>query len=62
MPFAPIPIPEIGEGSLYANEHYNLWVALVCLIMVAGSVLAVGINSKRKIKQHLIQHEPDSLL
>ena len=62
MPFAPIPVPEIGVGSLYAIEKYNLWVAGICLIVVSSSVLAVGIHSKRKIRQHLIQHEPDSLL
>ena len=62
MPFAPIPIPEIGVGGLYAIEKYNVWVAGICLIVVSASVLAVGIHSKRKIRQHLIQHEPDSLL
>ena len=62
MPFAPIPVPEIGVGSLYAIEKYNVWVAGICLIVVSSSVLAVGIHSKRKIRQHLIQHEPDSLL
>ena len=62
MPFAPIPIPEIGDGGLYAIEKYNVWVAGICLIVVSSSVLAVGIHSKRKIRQHLIQHEPDSLL
>ena len=62
IPFAPIPIPEIGSGGLYANEHYNVWVAGLCLIIVGSSVLAVGIQSKRKIKEHLIRHEPDSLL
>ena len=62
MPFAPIPVPKIGVGSLYAIEKYNIWVAGVCLIVVSSSVLAVGIHSKRKIRQHLIQHEPDSLL
>ena len=62
MPFAPIPIPEIGVGGLYAIEKYNVWVAGICLIVVISSVLAVGIHSKRKIRQHLIQHEPDSLL
>ena len=62
MPFAPIPIPEIGVGGLYAIEKYNVWVAGICLIVVSSSVLAVGIHSKRKIRQHLIQHEPDSLL
>ncbi len=62
MPFAPIPVPEIGFGGLYAIEKYNVWVAGICLIVVSSSVLAVGIHSKRKIRQHLIQHEPDSLL
>ena len=62
MPFAPIPIPEIGVGGLYAIEKYNVWVAGICLIVVSSSVLAVGIHSKRKIRQHLIQQEPDSLL
>ena len=62
MPFAPIPAPEIGVGGLYAIERYNVWVASICLLAVSSSVLAVGIHSKRKIRQHLIQHEPDSLL
>jgi len=62
IPFAPIPIPEIGIGVLYADERYNVWVAGLCLLVVSTSVLAVGIQSKRKIRQHLIQHEPDSLL
>ena len=62
MPFAPIPIPEIGNGSLYADERYNIWVAALCLLVVSGSVFSVGLHSKRKIKEHLLQHEPDSLL
>ncbi len=62
MPFAPIPWPEIGSGSLYADERYNVWFAGLCLLIVAGSVMGVGLHSKRKIKEHLIQHEPDSLL
>lgn len=62
LPFAPIPIPEIGVGSLYADERHNLIIAAFCLLVVGGSVFAVGLHSKRKIKEHLIQHEPDSLL
>jgi poly-gamma-glutamate system protein len=62
MPFAPIPLPEIGTGRLYAIERYNLWVASFCLLIVSGSIVLVGIQSKRKIKEHLIEHEPDSLL
>ena len=62
MPFAPIPIPEIGNGSLYADERYNILVAALCLLVVSGSVFSVGLHSKRKIKEHLLKHEPDSLL
>lgn len=62
MPFAPIPIPKIGSGSLYADERYNLFVAAICLLIVGTSVFLVGLQSKRKIKEHLIKHEPDSLL
>ena len=50
MPFAPIPIPDIGEGSLYADERYNMLIASICLLIVSGSVLSVGLQSKRKIK------------
>ena len=62
MPFAPIPIPEIGVGNLYAEERYDLWVAAICLFVVGSSVFTVGYQSKKKIKEHLMQHEPDSLL
>lgn len=62
IPFAPIPHPKIGTGSLYAEVRYNLPVAAICLLLVGGSVFAVGYQSKRKIKEHLTQHEPDSLL
>ena len=62
MPFAPIPIPEIGSGSLYAEERYNIFVSAVCLIVVCSLVFAVGYHSKQKIKEHLVDHEPDSLL
>ena len=62
MPFAPIPIPEIGVGNLYAEERYNIWVAAICLFVVGGGVFTVGYQSKKKITEHLMQHEPDSLL
>ena len=62
IPFAPIPVPKIGSGSLYANERYSLLLATICLVIVCGAVLIVGIQSKKNIKQHLTQHEPDSLL
>lgn len=62
IPFAPIPTPEIGSGDLYAKERYNLLTASLCLLALGGSVFAVGYQSKKKIKQHLIRHEPDTLL
>ena len=62
MPFAPIPIPEIGVGVLYAEKKYNIFIAAVCLAIISGLVFGVGYHSKQKIKEHLVDHEPDSLL
>ncbi len=62
MPFAPIPIPDIGVGPLYAIEKYNTIIALIFLVLICGSVFIVGYKSKKEIKEHLVNHEPDSLL
>jgi poly-gamma-glutamate system protein len=62
MPFAPIPVPEIGAGGLYAEKKYNIFIAAVCLVIISGLVFAIGYHSKQKIKEHLVDHEPDSLL
>ena len=62
MPFAPIPLPEIGIGALYAIERYNLIIAVICLTIISSSVFIVGYQSKKEIKEHLVNHEPDSLL
>jgi poly-gamma-glutamate system protein len=62
MPFAPIPIPEIGLGSVYAIHKYNLTVTFLCLLVVAGMVFGVGWKSHKQIKQRMMEHEPDSVL
>ena len=62
MPFAPIPIPEIGSGSLYAIQKYNLNVTFICLLIVAVMVFGVGWKSHQQIKQRMMEHEPDSVL
>ncbi len=62
MPFAPIPIPEIGLGSLYAIQKYNSTVTFLCLLVVAGMVFGVGWKSHQQIKQRMMEHEPDSVL
>jgi hypothetical protein len=62
MPFAPIPLPEIGLGSLYAIHKYNLNVTFICLLIIAGMVIGVGWKSNYQIKQRMMEHEPDSVL
>lgn len=62
MPYAPIPIPEIGKGQLYAVEQYNLGVSAVCFLIVAGMVFAVGRHSYNQINERMKNHEPDSIL
>ena len=62
MPFAPIPLPEIGLGSLYAIHKYNLNITFICLLIIAGMVIGVGWKSHQQIKQRMMEHEPDSVL
>ena len=59
-PYAATPSPGLGEGSFYASERYNPWTTAGALILLLGMVVTVGLNSKRKIKTHLEQHEPES--
>lgn len=62
IPYAPIPLPEIGKGRLYAMEKYNLKVTSLCLIFVAGMIFTVGWKSHQQIKNRMMEHEPDSVL
>jgi hypothetical protein len=62
MPFAPIPIPEIGKGSLYAVEHFNMTITTLCFVLVAGMVFGVGRHSHNQINERMKEHEPDSVL
>jgi len=62
IPFAPIPLPEIGLGSLYAIHKYNLNITFICLLIIAGMVIGVGWKSHQQIKQRMMEHEPDSVL
>lgn len=59
-PYAATPSPALGEGSFYASERYNPWTTAIALVILLGMVITVGLNSKRKIKTHLEQYEPDS--
>jgi len=62
MAFAPIPLPEIGKGSLYAVEKYNLTVTMLSFLLVSGMVFGVGWRSHQQIKQRMMDHEPDSVI
>ena len=55
-------VPEIGKGSLYAIEKYDLTITMLCLVVVAGIVFGVGWKSHQQIKQRMMEHEPDSVL
>lgn len=62
MPFAPIPLPEIGTGQLYAETRYNILATLIALVIVVGMVYGIGYRSHQQIRQRMEQHEPDSVL
>ncbi len=59
-PYAATPTPEIGVGSFYSSKIYNPWTTALALILLMAMVVSVGLHSKRKIKIHLEQYEPDS--
>ena len=48
MQFAPIPLPQIGLGSLYAVEKYNLIVVAFCLLLIVGIVFLIGFKVNKK--------------
>ena len=62
MKYAPIPIPEIGEGSLYAIEKYDLKITVLSLIIVSLSVVIAGWKSKQQIKEIMTSHGPESII
>ncbi|RMF10811.1 MAG: poly-gamma-glutamate system protein [Candidatus Neomarinimicrobiota bacterium] len=62
MPFAPIPLPEIGTGQIYAETKYDLVATMVAWVLVVGMVFGVGYRSHKQIRQRMEQHEPDSVL
>ena len=62
MAFAPIPLPDIGKGSLYAIEKYNLTVTMLSFLLVSGMVFSVGWRSNQQINRRMMDHEPDSVI
>jgi poly-gamma-glutamate system protein len=48
LPVAPTPLPEPGEGEVFIEERYNLWVAGGALAILAGLILSVVIVDTRR--------------
>ncbi len=59
-PYAAVPTPPIGNSKLYATDRYSLSAAGIALALIMAMVIGVGIKSKRMIRHHLQEHEPDS--
>lgn len=59
-PYAAVPPPEIGQSELYASKRYSLLAAGGALALIMAMVVGVGVKSKRMIRHHLQEHEPDS--
>ena len=62
MEYAPIPLPEIGEGHLYAIEKYDLNMTILSLLIVSLSVVITGWKSKQQIKEIMTNHDPESII
>jgi len=59
-PYASTPTPELGTGSFYASERYSPAATAIALALLLGMLITVGLNSKRKIRDYLEEHEPES--
>jgi len=63
LPYPPNNKSQIKTGDLfYSREDYNIKVILLAFIIVAGTVLFVGIVSHREIKKRMHSSEPESIL
>ena len=62
MKYAPIPLPGIGEGRLYAIEKYDLNMTILSLLIVSISVVITGWKSKQQIKEIMTNHDPESII
>ena len=60
--YAPIPLPEIGSGSLYAIEKYDIKISIISLLILSISVVITGWKSKQQIKQIMTNDEPESII
>lgn len=61
FPFPPVPLPEIGEGQIFARLTFNRTVSFIALILSLGSLTAVGLSSHRKIKEAM-EYDPEASL
>ena len=62
MIYAPIPLPDIGVGPLYAIEKFDLKITILSLLIVLLSVLFAGWKSKQQIKEIMTNHDPESII
>ena len=60
--YAPIPLPEIGSGSLYAIEKYDIKISIISLLILSISVVVTGWKSKQQIKQIMTNDDPESII
>jgi len=59
-PYAATPTPDLGEGEFYASHRYSPLATAIALVLLLTMLVTVGLNSKRKIRNHLEEHEPES--
>lgn len=52
IPIAAIPLPSVGEGSLYYRDHYSPWVAAVCtVVLVFALIFLIRVDVKHLLRR-----------
>lgn len=62
MPRTPSPLPEPGEGTLFAEERYNLVVASLALLMICITLVIVLLFDRRAQRFDRPGVDPDTLI
>ncbi len=62
LPYIPEPLPEPGDGSLFSEKRYNLWVAVAALAIVLLTLAVVLWFDRRTQRLNRPGVDPDTLI
>ncbi len=62
LPKNPSPLPNPGEGLLFSEERYNLWISIIALLIVGATMGVVLLFDRRAQRMDRPGVDPDTLI